>query len=114
MVADRRGGVNGRLPARGRGPMLAPGGSPETRRRLGIMFAVSWLVLLMAPAVAPDDARDLPVVVLVGDSIRMGYAPAVAERLKGKARVVSPEENGGDSANVLEHLDAWVIAHKPA
>ena len=78
------------------------------------MVAVAWLVLGMAPAAAPGEAQDLPVVVLIGDSIRMGYAPAVAERLKGQARMISPEENGGDSANVLAHLDEWVIAHKPA
>jgi len=58
-------------------------------------------------------AADLPKVVLVGDSIRLGYAPKVAERLAGKAVVISPEANGGDSANVLAHLDEWVIRQKP-
>jgi dienelactone hydrolase/lysophospholipase L1-like esterase len=52
-------------------------------------------------------------VVLVGDSIRLGYAPGVAARLEGKAVVISPTENGGDSANVLAHLDEWVIRQKP-
>jgi dienelactone hydrolase/lysophospholipase L1-like esterase len=51
--------------------------------------------------------------VLVGDSIRLGYAPAVAARLMGKAVVISPPENGGDSANVLAHLDEWVFGQKP-
>jgi dienelactone hydrolase/lysophospholipase L1-like esterase len=57
--------------------------------------------------------RGLPKVVLVGDSIRMGYAPGVAKRLAGLAEVVSPEANGGDSGNVLEHLDEWVVRQKP-
>jgi dienelactone hydrolase/lysophospholipase L1-like esterase len=52
-------------------------------------------------------------VVLVGDSIRLGYAPKVAERLSGRAVVISLPENGGDSANVLAHLDEWVLRHKP-
>jgi dienelactone hydrolase/lysophospholipase L1-like esterase len=52
-------------------------------------------------------------VVLVGDSIRLGYAPGVATRLEGKGDVISPLENGGDSANVLAHLDEWVIRQKP-
>ncbi|MGC8641410.1 MAG: GDSL-type esterase/lipase family protein [Isosphaeraceae bacterium] len=56
---------------------------------------------------------DLPRVVLVGDSIRLGYAPRVAERLAGKAVVISPAQNGGDSANVLAHLDEWVLKQKP-
>jgi lysophospholipase L1-like esterase len=55
-----------------------------------------------------------PVVVLIGDSIRLGYAPAVAERLKDVAEVVSTKANGGDSGNVLKHLDTWAIEHKPA
>ena len=50
---------------------------------------------------------------LVGDSIRLGYAARVAARLAGKAVVVSPPENGGDSANVLAHLDEWVLRQKP-
>src|SRR5262245_10052871 len=63
-----------------------------------------------APAQGPPN---LPRVVLVGDSIRMGYAPLVARRLQGLAVVVSPAANGGDSTNVLKHLDEWVIAQKP-
>ena len=58
-------------------------------------------------------AAELPRVVLVGDSIRLGYAPRVAERLSGKAVVISSAENGGDSANVLAHLDESVLRHKP-
>ena len=73
------------------------------------VFLVS--VMLGQPADVPPE---LPVVVLVGDSIRLGYAPVVADLLKGKARVVSVEANGGDSANVLAHLDDWAIDPKPA
>jgi len=78
----------------------------------------SWspgLLLALAMTSSPPDAEaDLPVVVLVGDSIRQGYAPIVAERLKGRARVVAATENGGDSRNVLAHLDEWAIRPKPA
>lgn len=61
----------------------------------------------------PSSGQGLPKIVLVGDSIRMGYAPLVARRLEGKAVVVSSPENGGDSASVLAHLDEWVIREKP-
>jgi lysophospholipase L1-like esterase/dienelactone hydrolase len=57
---------------------------------------------------------DLPKVVLIGDSIRLGYAPLVAQRLAGKAVVISPAANGGDSANVLKNLDDWLVREKPA
>ena len=72
-----------------------------------------------APVVVPWERRGHPGgppprVVLVGDSIRMGYAPLVAERLRGVVEIVADAENGGDSARVLANLDAWVLAHGPA
>ncbi len=60
----------------------------------------------------PQD--QLPRVVLVGDSIRMSYAPLVEKELAGKAAIISAKANGGDSNNVLKHLDEWVIRHQPA
>jgi len=53
-------------------------------------------------------------VLLLGDSIRLGYAPLVAKKLEGKAIVISPKANGGDSSNVLKYLDEWAIKEKPA
>lgn len=61
----------------------------------------------------PKPAPKLPKVVLIGDSIRLGYAPEVAKLLAGKATIVHPKPNGGDSANVLKHLETWAIAEKP-
>jgi lysophospholipase L1-like esterase len=55
----------------------------------------------------------MPEVVLIGDSIRMGYQDVVAEELAGLADIWFPKENGGTSANVLEHLDEWVIRRRP-
>lgn len=49
---------------------------------------------------------------MIGDSIRIGYAPLVAKLLDGKAIVVSPKPNGEDSGNVLKHLEEWVIKEK--
>lgn len=81
-------------------------------KRLAFMLAV--LCSLSTPTAAqPQPARQIPRVVLVGDSIRLGYAPLVAERLAGRAEVVSAEANGGDSANVLKNLEEWVIGRKP-
>ncbi len=55
----------------------------------------------------------LPRIVLIGDSIRLGYAPLVTEALKGRAVIVSSKSNGGDSSNVLKRLDLWAIQEKP-
>lgn len=48
-------------------------------------------------------------VLLIGDSIRMGYAPLVTEKLRGQFDVSGPEENAGTSRNTLEHLDQWLV-----
>jgi lysophospholipase L1-like esterase len=53
-------------------------------------------------------------VILIGDSIRHGYQGIVARELAGEADVWGPTENGGTSANVLAHLDDWVIRRNPA
>lgn len=52
-------------------------------------------------------------VILIGDSIRMGYQSLVQQALQGRADVWAPEENGGTSANVLAHLDEWVLSRRP-
>jgi lysophospholipase L1-like esterase len=66
--------------------------------------------------VAADETlpTDLPRVVIVGDSIRLSYAATVVEQLAGQAIVVSPAANGGDSNNLLKHLNSWVMKEKPA
>jgi lysophospholipase L1-like esterase len=52
-------------------------------------------------------------VILIGDSIRMGYQSIVQQALRGQADVWGPKANGGTSANVLAHLDEWVISRNP-
>lgn len=52
-------------------------------------------------------------VVLIGDSIRMGYQRVVRRELDGLVDVWGPEQNGGNSQNVLVHLDSWAITRQP-
>ncbi|MBI3470258.1 MAG: SGNH/GDSL hydrolase family protein [Candidatus Solibacter usitatus] len=47
-------------------------------------------------------------VLIIGDSISIGYAPFVREQLAGKAQVERIEGNGADSANILARLDTWL------
>src|SRR6185437_11525756 len=74
---------------------------------------VALLSLCSALSGAEPAKPELPKVALIGDSIRLGYAPLVAKRLAGQAIVFSPAANGGDSDNVLKHLEEWVIREKP-
>jgi lysophospholipase L1-like esterase/dienelactone hydrolase len=81
------------------------------------MFRVTPLLVLLPSALLaqPPKSAELPKVLLLGDSIRMGYAPLVAKKLDGVAVVVHPgAEQGGDTANTLKLLDKWVGDHKPA
>jgi len=54
------------------------------------------------------DVPGLPRVLLLGDSISMGYTVKVRQLLAGKANVHRPPENCFDSANGLKKLDTWL------
>jgi hypothetical protein len=61
------------------------------------------------PAFAPvtDDPK-LPRVLLIGDSISIGYTVPVRKLLQGKANVHRIWENGGPTSNGVEKIDAWI------
>ena len=54
-----------------------------------------------------------PRVQLIGDSIAVGYAPLAALGLAGRADVLPPPANSGDSANLLARLEEWVLKSPP-
>jgi acyl-CoA thioesterase-1 len=61
------------------------------------------------PSFVPITEEDgLPRVLLIGDSISMGYTVAVRQTLKGKANVLRPAVNCGPSSRGLESLEEWL------
>lgn len=61
------------------------------------------------PAMKPiEDVPNLPRVLLIGDSISIGYTLPVRELLKGKANVHRPPENCSNSGTGLAKLDKWL------
>ncbi|MCX7011823.1 MAG: SGNH/GDSL hydrolase family protein [Candidatus Sumerlaeota bacterium] len=58
-------------------------------------------------APVPDDPS-LPRVLLLGDSISVGYTVPVRRALAGKANVHRPAANCGATWQGLEHLDEWL------
>ena len=46
---------------------------------------------------------------LIGDSIRLGYQGEVARLLAGAVEVVGPGENCRSTADILEHVKPWVF-----
>ncbi|QOV92344.1 SGNH/GDSL hydrolase family protein [Humisphaera borealis] len=67
-----------------------------------------------SPALAQvEDDPKLPRVLLIGDSISMGYTLDVRELLKGKANVHRPPTNCGPTATGLAQLDKWLAVGSP-
>jgi len=74
----------------------------------------------------PSDAKgdwsfvadpSLPNVLLIGDSISIGYTRIVREKMRGKANVYRPTrgkgpENCGDTTMGLDRIDAWLADRK--
>jgi dienelactone hydrolase/lysophospholipase L1-like esterase len=88
---------------------------PLQKRYCGLwLLWIAGFICLGRPVAGAEAAPQLPKVVLLGDSIRLGYAPLVAKRLAGKATVVSPAFDGGDSAALLRQVAQWAIRENPA
>ena len=61
------------------------------------------------PAYAPvQDVPGLPRVLLIGDSISIGYTVPVQQALKGKANVHRPGTNCGPTSRGVEQIDEWL------
>src|SRR5438309_9398605 len=64
-----------------------------------------------APDPAFAEVKDdpgLPRVLLIGDSISIGYTVATRKQLQGKANVHRISENGGPTSTGLQKLDKWL------
>lgn len=61
------------------------------------------------PAMAPvTDVAGLPRVLLIGDSISVGYTVAVQKQLEGVANVHRPRANCGPTTRGLASIDTWL------
>ena len=54
------------------------------------------------------DVAGLPRVLIIGDSISIGYTLPVRELLKGKANVHRPATNCSSTGNGLAHIEEWL------
>ncbi len=63
----------------------------------------------LAPALLPvDDVPGLPRILIIGDSISIGYTREVRQRFAGRANVHRPPDNCGPTIFGLEQLDGWL------
>ena len=62
-----------------------------------------------SPVLAPvEDVAGLPRVLLIGDSISMGYTLPVRKLLEGKANVHRIPTNGGPTKNGVANMEKWL------
>ena len=59
-----------------------------------------------------EDTPGLPRVLLIGDSISIGYTVPVQQALKGKANVHRPDTNCGPTSRGVEQIDEWLAGGK--
>lgn len=59
----------------------------------------------------PDaDNPTLPRVMIIGDSISVGYTDGVRAELAGKANVYRVQGNAGPSSSGVQHIDEWIAS----
>ena len=87
------------------------GSRREFCKTLGAGIAVSLM-----PELIIAGTGDLPNVLILGDSISIGYTELVRELLKDQANVLRPMKENGKPMNCqgttygLKHIDAWLAA----
>src|SRR4051794_2444803 len=72
--------------------------------------AMRRLFAAMFVATCLSRAQDLPRVLIIGDSISIGYTPFVEKQLAGKAVVQHNPANAGTSGNGVFMMDNWLDA----
>lgn len=76
------------------------------QKLLILLAAFGWVI---APCFAEEESpKDLPKVLLIGDSISGGYSKAVKAKLEGKAAVTGPISNAETTINGVARLDEWL------
>lgn len=76
---------------------------------LVVAAGVCWAQQVKDPALEPvEDVAGLPRVLLIGDSISMGYTLPVRAALAGKANVHRIPENGASTKTGVEKIDGWL------
>lgn len=77
------------------------------------LWTAGGIVILPHTALNLKTRKDLKKVVLIGDSIRIGYQPFVVKELENLAEVWASEENGKATPNIINNLNSWIKMQQP-
>jgi len=81
-------------------------------RRLLCLLPLFAAPVFAGGAKPAADAKPLPRVLIIGDSISLGYTPYVAEALEGEAVVEHNAGNAGPTQRGLERIELWLGGDK--
>jgi hypothetical protein len=76
-----------------------------------LLITTLLLTTIFAPLLFANEAKqktDLPKVLIIGDSISIGYTPFVVQALKDQAVVMHNKGNAQHTGTGLELLDQWI------
>lgn len=76
--------------------------------RVTAVFAAEPGATLQARQSPVLEEASLPRVMIIGDSISVGYTDAVRDQLAGKANVYRVEGNAGPSSSGVKKVDEWI------
>ncbi len=81
-------------------------------KKRSLLIPISWVMAITSMFSTGSEnvqsQQALPHVLIIGDSISIGYTPYVAEMLKGEAVVSHHEGNARHTGTGLEMLDQWI------
>ena len=87
----------------------------QNKRRKFIAQGVTGVGIILSPNILKNfNQRELPKVLIIGDSISIEYLPFVKEYLGGKAEVTRPYKESGEAENCqgttngLVSIDRWI------
>lgn len=92
-----------------------PEGLLEYMNESEVRDLIAWIMSNGPDEISSDQEshKEQARVVLLGDSIRMGYEKEVAKLLHPRATVWSPDENGRDTVHTLAELSNWLETRQP-
>lgn len=73
-------------------------------KQLGSILLVFWILMLTLSCVIPDKAK----ILIIGDSISIGYTAFVKEELAGKAEVFHNLGNAQHTGTGLKKIEEWI------
>ena len=79
-----------------------------TRNSFLITLATTALAAFIPASAAEPAPKVLPKVLIIGDSISIGYTPLVTKLLKAEATVSRNPGNAAHTGTGLEKIDAWL------